>query len=251
MKMQDMLKIGICFAILAVLISGCSQNLENAPSVEKQAEVTDTGVLSVASVPDQAQVYINGEIKGDTPLELDNFPVGAYKVAVRKDGYSDFEKSVTVIVGRREEVEAVLSQISIPAPAQTLAEENKSVEVKLPENAPLPAQKLSMVNISSSFVIYYDFKKALFTDITSGSPDVFSSNYGAYLYFTAMPPSKMLIIDKQIKDATKDDCANAKDTIANLYSGQTLCIKAKEGIVAAIGGNWSTKPRELEWVLFS
>lgn len=249
MKRQYILNIALCL-ILLIFIAGCSQAQKN-PVAENTEEVTDTGILSVKSNPSQAQVYINDELKGDTPLELYNFPVGIYKVAIKKDGYSDFEESATVKVGMRDEVETELIHKSIlSAPAQALLE-NKSTANEMPQSASSPPQKLNVVNMSKSFIIYYDFKKSLFTDITSGNPDVFSSNYGTYVYFTAMAPSTMRIVNKQVKDVSKNDCANAGETIANLYSGQTLCVRIKEGLTAAIGGSWKDTPSELEWVLFS
>ena len=251
MGKRGILKVLVCLAILIIFVAGCSQSLEQKPAMKPVEEVIDTGILFVKSAPSPAQVYINGELKGDTPLELSNFPVGKYEVVVKKGGYSDFEKPATVKTGLREEVEASLNPISKPeAPAQAL-DGSKSTANEAPETAPLTSQKLNTVDISKSFIIYYDFKKALFTEETSGNPDAFSSNYGAYVYFTAIAPSTMCIVNKQIKDFKKEDCPYATDTIGNLHSGQTLCVKTKEGLIAAIGGSWKDKPSELQWILFS
>ena len=243
----------VFFIFLAVIVIGCSRTEEQKPVSGKTEEVADTGVLVVDSYPSAAQVYVDGELKGDTPFTLYNFPVGQHDVMVKKDGYEDFKKTATVAVGRTEEIKATLSQIEITALPLTpsATEENKPVIGKVPENATSPlSSKLNRINMSNSFSMYFDFKNELFTETTSAAPDIFSANYNTYIYFTAISPSRMRIVNKQIQDVKKEDCINADDTIANLYSGQTLCVKMTNGLTAAIGGSWKTTLSELEWVLF-
>jgi len=229
---------------LLIFVIGCSKIQENKPANEQPEQVIDTGAISVESYPVGAQVYIGNELKGETPLMLYNFPVGRYEITVKKNGYEDFKKSISLEVGKNEEIKAALSEINTaPEPAKETTE-------KLPENI-TPSSKFNKVNASSSFIVYYDFKNGKFTESTSASPDVFSSNYKTYLYFTSIAPSKMKVLSKQIKDVRKEDCANAVDTIANLYSGQTLCVVATNGAYAAVGGTWTIEPTVLEWELFS
>lgn len=249
-KIKNIINKSAFFIFLAVIVIGCSKTEEQKPVSEKTEEVTDTGVLMVDSYPGAAQIYIDGELKGGTPFTLYNFPVGQHEVMVKKDGYEDFKKTVTIVVGRTEEIKATLSQIEIAA-TTVATEENKSAAEKSIENASLSPSKLNSVNVSSSFSMYYDFKNALFTETASATPDIFSANYNTYIYFTAYSLSQMRIVNKQIKDAKKEDCINAVDTIANLYSGQTLCVKTTNGLTAAIGGIWKNSPSELQWVLFS
>ena len=249
MKKEYILSIASCLVAL-VFIAGCQQSAEkNVPNQQEQA--TDTGILSVKSVPSAAQAYVNGELKGETPLDLYNFPVGTYTVTVKKDGYSDFEKSATVKVGMTEEVDAKLSTLPTTEANPPTAVGNISTTVQAPENVLLPAQKLNATNISGSFIVYYDFKHGLFTETTSGNPDLFSSNYGTYVYFTVITPSTMRVFNKPIEDMKKEDCQFLTQTVANLYSGQTLCVKTTDGRIAAIGGIWKDSPVELKWTLFS
>lgn len=237
---------------IVIIILGCTKPAENKPASEITQEIVDTGIIVVESSPSSAQVYVDNELKGESPLTVYNFPVGKHEVVVRKEGYEDFRKTITLEVGKTEEVSATLSEIMIatPKPAEKpVAEENKLMP-KTDEKAALPS-KLNKVNVNSSFITYYDFKNAMFTGTASASPDVFSSNYNTYLYFTAYSPATMRVLDKQIQDIKKEDCANAQDTIANLYTGQTLCVKTTNGNYAAIGGKWETSPSELYWVVFN
>ena len=239
----------VSFALLVVFAAGCVQTAEKAAKENITEEVTDTGVLVVESSPSGAQVYVDGKLKGESPLTLYNFPVGKHEVVIKKDGYIDSKKTADLQVGMTEKVSVVLPDTE-KAPVKKTTEENKSV-AKLPENKSIAASELKMINVSSGFIRYYDFKNAVFTETPSASPDVFSSNYGTYLYFTAYSPAKMRIVNKQIKDVKKEDCINAQDTIANLYPGQMLCVKTTKGLYAAIGGSWTTTPGNLEWELFS
>ena len=54
-----------------------------------------TGTLYVDSYPFGATVYINGENKGKTPLEL-TLSAGSYSVKITKDGYEDYTTTVAV-----------------------------------------------------------------------------------------------------------------------------------------------------------
>ena len=237
------------FALLVIFAAGCAQTSGKVPVKQNMTEeVTDTGVLVVESSPSGAHVYVDGELKGESPLTLYNFPVGKHEVIIRKDGYMDSKKTADLQVGMTEKVNVVLPDIE-KEPVKETNEENKSA-AKLPENATAAASELKIVNVTSGFIRYYDFKNAVFSESPTASPDVFSSNYGTYLYFTAYSPAKMSIVKKQIKDVKKEDCVNAQDTIVNLYPGQILCVKTTKGLYAAIGGSWTTAPGNLEWELF-
>lgn len=240
------LNTAVLLVVFSLLIAGC-QTAEKAPQETQKEEIVDTGILSVKSTPSSAQVYVDGEFKGGSPFTVYNIPVGEHIALLKKEGYADVEKRVVIKVGRTEEVE--VSLVTLP-PSKSAAEEPKSAAEKPAENAPIPPPKPNVVNMSKSFIIYYDFERELFTEVTSGNPDVFSSNYNTYIYFTAMPPAKMLLLNKPLKDVKKEDCIKADDTIANLNPGQTLCIKTTKGKYAAIGGKWKDSPAELEWILF-
>ena len=249
MTKQNILSVVLFLAFLGIFIAGCSQSLEQKPVAEKTGEeVTDTGILSVKSVPSSAQVYVDGELKGDSPFTVYNIPAGTHDLVVKKEGYVDFEKKVIITVGRTEDIESTLTPVKT---VQNAVEENKSMAEKVPENPPSLSPKLNTVNLSKSFIIYYDFSKGLFTDTTSGFPDVFSSNYGTYIYFTAMAPARLGLLKKEINDVHKQDCINADDGFVNLYSGQTVCVKTTEGLIAAIGGSWKDTASGLQWVLFN
>ncbi|AXI24711.1 serine/threonine protein kinase [Methanofervidicoccus sp. A16] len=70
------------------------------------------GILKISSDPSDAEVYINGEYRGNTPLELKLDP-GNYSVKVTKDGYENYETKIEIKTGKTTEVNAVLKPYGI------------------------------------------------------------------------------------------------------------------------------------------
>ncbi len=57
--------------------------------------LTPTGILALSANPKPAKVYINGELKGVTDLNL-TLPPGTYDIDIKKEGYTDYKKSLTL-----------------------------------------------------------------------------------------------------------------------------------------------------------
>lgn len=226
------------FIILAVFAAGCATTPE-APS-EEQEQFVDTGVLVIDSSPGGANVFVNNKLEGQTPLTLYNFPVGQYGIRVEKEGYLGFGKTVSVKVGATEEVDAKLSPMQ---KEQDKSEQAKPEEQKQPETA-MQANKINL----SSFAMYHDFENKLFTDLRTEKSDVFSRKYGTYVDFVALAPAKIEIIKKPLKDLTKSDCITTDGGVAQLFSGDSLCVITMEGNFFALSGNWQASPSELEFM---
>jgi hypothetical protein len=76
--------------------------LKPAEASPPEERLTEEGVVAsghgnvqVASTPD-AQVYLDGEWQGETPLTIKNVPVGSYVITLSKEGYRDLRKTVYV-----------------------------------------------------------------------------------------------------------------------------------------------------------
>jgi hypothetical protein len=61
------------------------------------------GVIQVTSIPD-AQVYLDGEWQGETPLTINKVLVGDYVITLSKDGYRDIRKTVYVKKDQTEKI---------------------------------------------------------------------------------------------------------------------------------------------------
>ena len=62
--------------------------------VEKPS-APEYGSIQVTSLPD-AQVYLDGEFQGETPLTIERVLVGSYVITLSKDGYRDVRRTVYV-----------------------------------------------------------------------------------------------------------------------------------------------------------
>ena len=60
-----------------------------------EGTVSSTGILSINSTPKPGRVYVNGQLKGATDVNL-TLPHGRYTVEVKKDGYTSWTKSISL-----------------------------------------------------------------------------------------------------------------------------------------------------------
>ena len=244
MTRQTVFSVVVLLIGLVISASGCYQATVENTAPHDTEDVIDTGILVIKSSPPSAQVYINGQIKGDTPMELYNFPIGSYDLVIRKEGYVDGKKSATVSAGKTQEVSAVLM------PVPTSVEENKPLLEGEKKNVSQAQPILNKINLSS-FAMYYYFDNNSFTELRTEKSELLSMKYESYIQFIAIAPSRIKIVNKQINAVKKDDCVPADDGAALLYSGQTLCFRNANGSIVVISGKWTKIPEELEWVLLS
>src|SRR5262245_24355283 len=66
----------------------------------EQAEVKseDSGTIRVTSVPDGAEVYVDGSFVGNSPAQL-KLSAGKHKVEVKAEGHEDWSREVQVLAG--------------------------------------------------------------------------------------------------------------------------------------------------------
>jgi len=57
--------------------------------------VIPTGIISVSSSPKAAKIYVNGNLKGATDSNI-TLPPGNYKIEVKKEGYTGYQKEITL-----------------------------------------------------------------------------------------------------------------------------------------------------------
>lgn len=65
-------------------------------------------VLTVDSNPSGASVFIDGELSGTTPSSIRAIPSGTYTVTLKKEGYADYSRTVTVRPGSEVSFSATL-----------------------------------------------------------------------------------------------------------------------------------------------
>ncbi|HWQ64004.1 MAG TPA: PEGA domain-containing protein [Methanospirillum sp.] len=85
---------------------------------------SEYGALSVQSTPSGADVYLDNEYKGITPVSLQGIGTGSHSVLIKTDGYSSYSGDVSVIPdqasGLSVTLTAITTQTQTQAPAPTL-----------------------------------------------------------------------------------------------------------------------------------
>ncbi|MBI3477294.1 MAG: PEGA domain-containing protein [Acidobacteria bacterium] len=85
------------------------------PSITKSADAApapapkDEGKITLNSVPDGAEVYVDDNFVGNTPAAL-KLPSGKHKVKVSDKGYADWEKEISVFAGSDVNMKATLEK---------------------------------------------------------------------------------------------------------------------------------------------
>jgi TonB family protein len=100
---------------------------EATPVAEPTAAIASApapqpGTLRVETIPTGAGVWINGEPKGSTPLELAGLPLGSYEVRLEMKGYESQTKTVSVTDEQpRAEVSLALPRAAVTGTADFLS----------------------------------------------------------------------------------------------------------------------------------
>src|SRR3989344_3143801 len=105
----------LVFAILGVLVvSGCNTyppttitstiatttSTMTTTSTSTTTTLPLTGNLSVSSSPSNASVFLDGVLRGNTPIHLPNINAGIHSVNLTKSGYLNYVTSVNVTAGK-------------------------------------------------------------------------------------------------------------------------------------------------------
>ncbi|MBI2021366.1 PEGA domain-containing protein [Candidatus Daviesbacteria bacterium] len=73
-----------------------------------QGGIFGTGILSITSVPDQASVYMDGNLTTATNANINSLPPKTYQVKIIKEGFIPWEKRVEVKEGLVTQIKATL-----------------------------------------------------------------------------------------------------------------------------------------------
>jgi hypothetical protein len=78
-----------------------------------------SGSISVSSSPSGANVYLNNEFKGLSPLTVSSLTPGTYTVMLRLSGYQDWQANTQVTAGQTSQLSATLISAATPTPTKT------------------------------------------------------------------------------------------------------------------------------------
>jgi hypothetical protein len=81
------------FAFVAIILYARGYRLSPEDTTGSLHGITSSGIISVSASPKASKVYINGNLKGVTDLNV-SLPPGEYDVDVTKEGYSSWKKHI-------------------------------------------------------------------------------------------------------------------------------------------------------------
>ena len=91
------------YAAVVTITEGMSQSLFHTFE-----PIPETGRITIASIPPDADVYLNGEFVGTTSLTLNDVTPGTYDIAITKTGYDDWTAEADVAAGKITDIRAEL-----------------------------------------------------------------------------------------------------------------------------------------------
>jgi len=118
------------------------------------------GSIEVSSSPSGATFYLDGVSKGTTPITLDDLDAGTYKIMVKKDGYADWMRAVTIKDGTTASYTANLevkttattatptsTPTTIPTSIKVTRKQTSATPTPWPSDTPTPASPLDALVI--------------------------------------------------------------------------------------------------------
>ncbi|MBR4887301.1 MAG: SUMF1/EgtB/PvdO family nonheme iron enzyme [Muribaculaceae bacterium] len=123
--------------------------VSNQPQTLTLEPIPISGSLDIESQPMFANVIINGQNYGDTPLSIENLLVGDYEVVLSKQGYVMETRHVSITENTLSIIEANLSQgNTIPSDANMIEDDSKSDKI----NGLQPLWNSSITNVQRSIL---------------------------------------------------------------------------------------------------
>ena len=102
----------------------------NGQTLTLQVPQPLTGMLVLNSTPAMAEIYIDGERKGETPMRINKLNVGKHSLRLVKEGYKPLNKSFNIEDGKTLELE---EKMEADAPVVVKPEKPKKEEKLNPE----------------------------------------------------------------------------------------------------------------------
>jgi PKD repeat protein len=85
-----------------------------------------TGSLEITTTPDGAAVYLDGGSQGKTPLTISKVTTGGHALKITRDGYTDFQQTITVSAGKETQVTLTLTKTGGTTKPTTIVTTNSS-----------------------------------------------------------------------------------------------------------------------------
>ena len=102
---------GVAVALITALCIAACVSVKETKSREARPSEAMTGVM-FQSIPGDAEVWVNGDFRGTTPLHLD-LAAGTHTVELRLQGHATWKRELVVVAGDDTRVSARLEPESL------------------------------------------------------------------------------------------------------------------------------------------
>lgn len=147
----------------------------SAQAKKQTVEINEFGTLRVSSTPDEASIYIDNRLMGQTPYDAEKLKVGQYQIKLEKSGYQPYTAQVNVEANKINRYKVVMDEISYGLTVST-SPKNAKVRILNSDKEYTPQVKLKpgkyKLRISApgyiskiQDVVVFDGAQAIFVDL--------------------------------------------------------------------------------------
>ena len=123
----------------------------NGQTLTLQVPQPLTGMLVLNSTPAMAEIYIDGERKGETPMRINKLNVGKHGLRLVKEGYKTVNKTFTIEDGKTLELEEKMeAEAPVVKPEKPKKEEKLNPEIEKPAKPTAPSVWFATANAAYS-----------------------------------------------------------------------------------------------------
>jgi TolB-like protein len=116
---------------------------------KKKIEKEQFGSIEITSNPYGVEVFIDGILKGKTPILIGKLKEGSYEVVVKAKGYKEWKKSISVKEDQTTKIFANLEKISLPTKKPKVKPPRKERNLALGFSNPCVSVKFWLGNLIS------------------------------------------------------------------------------------------------------
>ena len=252
------LLVGISIAQARPLpLNGTGGGENNEPAAGSEL----AGTLTVSTEPAGATVYVAGQPRGETPVEVDGLEAGDHRVTIVKDGYIDNSRVLTLTASRDESLNLELTPAAGGSGATELQEDSEeggggwwkwaalaggggaAAYLLLPKNKP-PVAGLSIAPTGSGMAGATSYR---FNGGRSSDPDgdqlTYSWNFGdgssgsganaSHVYDSPGTYTVTLTVSDGTESATATGSATvARNLDGGVFVSQNLVVTRGEAVLA-------------------
>jgi hypothetical protein len=175
-----------------------------------KAQMPQFGSIKVLSNANGAEVYLDGELKGNVPAAIANVAPGTHILEVKADGFDPSEENVDVVVGQEKVLKVTLKEKAKPttgwlqvltAPDSNLFVDGKPIPPPIPDKIELSPGKHVVLVQKPGFA---DFRQdAMITAGETLNVDASKLSDTGHITFLSEPPGAQVFVDGELIGQTK------------------------------------------------